>query len=294
MNAHQRVLFVSLIATTWIVAGCGKKDPTPAPIPAAPATAAAPAATAAATPTADEPAADEPAVADEVGGEEAAGEEAVADDDEVVVVDDGDEAAEPAAADEAAPAPAPIAEANALLAPGPRAKALCAKQQECGCTGDGCEAELAEFERAVPDGAWTCIIDQGCDTLCTGEGTKGCLAAEADAFTANLRASRIDRYCARHVQCGCALEGCRENLARAEQAQVIEYAACATRLDCPAVCEEGTKQIAAGMVAYDQCLAPLLAQMNSTHKLNMGIIRSIGNTNSRRVYDADGNYLYNE
>jgi hypothetical protein len=274
-------LVLTLLAAS-LSAGCGEKTPAPSATPPAPSP---PAGT-------DDPAPVEEAAApaaDDQAGELVAGDEGAVDEG---AVDEG--GAAPAAGDEPAPVDAAIAEATALLTPGPRAKALCAKQEACGCNDAGCEAELAEFEGAVPDTAWACIIDQGCETLCTGEGTKACLAPVGDAFQANLRSSRIDRYCARHVQCGCALEGCRDNLGKVEQAEVIEYAACATRLGCPAVCEEGTKEVAAGMVAFDQCLAPILARMNTTHRVNMSIIRSIGSTNSRRVYDANGNYLYTE
>jgi len=272
-----RAASAALAVLLWACVGCGgKAESAPAPavnVASTPVGAVAPGDQAA--PPAGEAAAAREAADEAPPDDEAAPRSEVVPSTDEVVLDDA-------------------AAAAAFLTPGPRAHALCAKQEGCGCPGEACAAELAEFERAIPEVAWTCIMDQSCDTLCTGEGTQSCLIPVGESFQAALRSARIDRYCARHAQCGCALEACRDNLVKAEQAAVIEYAACATRLACPAVCEEGQKQVAPGMVAYEHCLAPLLAQQNSTHRTNMAIIRSIGNTNSRRVYDADGNYLRNE
>jgi|GEM_PF-3218405 len=180
-----------------------------------------------------------------------------------------------------------IAIATEALAPGPRARALCDKVRQCECESrEGCEAGLAELERAAPSDTWACMMEQGCDALCAGEATAACLAEAGQAFADNLRAVRANRYCARHVQCGCPIAGCHERLAEITQPEAFAYASCATALACPAVCEEGGRQVAAGMVAHERCMAPILARMEPEERGGLDAIGALG-VDSHRPDDGE-------
>ena len=201
----------------------------------------------------------------------------------------------------AAPAPSSTPTATATPAPStggtataarqrytPRLEAHCAHIERCGCEPKAtCLDGMAMYDGAIPDGILDCMDGLSCDGMCDQSVLESCVMPYAEQLQANMRTKTTGGYCGQLAACGCPKAGCEAAFADV-QPETVEFMGCAQRLSCPDLCPGEASALVPGVVAYDACLAPILARMETVHRTNMRIIRSMGGTGTR-VVDQYGN-----
>ncbi len=207
----------------------------------------------------------------------------------------GDEAAAPTH-DEPGDEPDPsraddAADRRGLPAVSARARAWCERMLGCECQEPNCEADASTWEPVLPESAWGCLDGLGCDG-CDQAKVDACVDPVRDTFMGAWRKLQTDHYCARFVGCGCPNPACAGDLADVPDV-FHSYAKCITFLDCGEVCATSGKEPVPGSLAHEQCFKPAIATMNTNHELIMQLHRKVRGER-RRVYDQNGNWLYDE
>lgn len=221
-----------------------------------------------------------------------------------------------------APPGAPAAPAPAVVSPAAVAAGIYAERRaavegacrhlvSCGCGDAQCTQDFGTGE-ALPLATFACVAAMPCAQLCVKDaGNAGtpvydqCFDPKAlAALEQTHKAKGIASYCGRLAACGCGEASCVEEHIKSTTNLDQDLFACLTPRPCEQLC--GPQALAEGGPSHTACVVPALARKGqrealqlarsqSEHRMNMSIIRAMGNSGSKvRVYDSNGTYLRTE